>query len=145
VTASVTEASDRQAIAELLVRYASGIDRRDWDLLRSCFTEDCVADYGDIGVWSGAEAITTWMEQAHRECGPTLHRITNPVAEVDGDEAHSRCYVDAIVMGAGDASGVRAVGHYDDELRRTDQGWRISRRGYTMVLLQLGLANDAHA
>ena len=31
------------------MRYATGIDRRDWALLRSCFTDDCVADYGDIG------------------------------------------------------------------------------------------------
>ncbi len=37
----------RQDIAEVLVRYATGIDRRDWALLRSCFTDDCEADYGD--------------------------------------------------------------------------------------------------
>ena len=31
----------RADVADLLVRYASGIDRRDWALLRSCFTDDC--------------------------------------------------------------------------------------------------------
>ena len=48
----------RQDVAELLVRYATGIDRRDWPLLRSCFTDDCEADYGDIGRWHDAESIT---------------------------------------------------------------------------------------
>ncbi len=45
----------RLDIADVLVRYATGIDRRDWTLFRSCFTDDCVADYGDIGVWHGAD------------------------------------------------------------------------------------------
>ena len=102
-----------------------------------------MADYGDIGVWHSADEIASWMEEAHRECGYTLHRITNQVVEPDGDGARARCYVDAVVMFADNQSGVRAVGFYDDELVRTDEGWRISRRQYTSVLLQMGIDNDA--
>lgn len=43
----------RQAASDLLIRYATGIDTRNWDLLRSCFTDDCEADYGDVGQWKG--------------------------------------------------------------------------------------------
>jgi 3-phenylpropionate/cinnamic acid dioxygenase small subunit len=143
VTSSSIDAADRQAIADVLVQYATGIDRRDWARLRACFTDDCVADYGDIGVWHGADEIASWMEEAHRECGHTMHRITNQVVSPDGDRVLARCYVDAVVMFADNQSGVRAVGFYDDELVRTDEGWKISRRQYTSVLLQMGIGNDA--
>ena len=40
---------DHQDVADLLVRYATGIDRRDWALFRTCFTGDCEVDYvGDV-------------------------------------------------------------------------------------------------
>jgi hypothetical protein len=30
----------REDVTEVLVRYATGIDTRDWELFRSCFTDD---------------------------------------------------------------------------------------------------------
>lgn len=50
-TTRSTDRDLRQDVAEVLVRYATGVDRRDWELFRSCFTDDCEADYGDIGHW----------------------------------------------------------------------------------------------
>ncbi len=67
----------RAEVEDVLVRYATGIDRRDWDLFRTCFTEDCHPDYGDIGVWDGADEPTAWMQKTHAPCGATLHRISN--------------------------------------------------------------------
>jgi len=54
----MTEREDRQDICELLVRYATGIDRRDWPLFRTVFTDDCELDYGYSGSWSGFDAVT---------------------------------------------------------------------------------------
>ncbi|HET6950406.1 MAG TPA: nuclear transport factor 2 family protein [Acidimicrobiales bacterium] len=125
----------RQDIAELLVRYASAIDRRDWALLRTCFTDDCRADYGDIGVWDGVEAITAYMTRSHATLGHTLHRITNQAVTVGGDRASARSYVDAVLMAADGDSGLNAVGFYDDELVRVAGEWRIARRRFTMVRL----------
>jgi len=34
------------------------------------------------------------------------------------------------------ANGVQAVGFYDDDLLRTDGGWQITRRHFTLVLMQ---------
>ena len=62
----MTERDDRQDIADLLVRYASGIDRGDWPLFRTVFTEDCRLDYGEIGVWRGVDAVTEFMERCTR-------------------------------------------------------------------------------
>ncbi len=136
MTTPVLEPVDRLDIADVLVRYATGVDRRDWVLFRTCFTADCVADYGEIGVWHGADEITAWMTEAHLGAGHTLHRITNPAVVATEGGASARCYVDAIVMGADNLSGVRAVGFYDDELIRTDHGWQIHHRRFTSVFFQ---------
>jgi 3-phenylpropionate/cinnamic acid dioxygenase small subunit len=139
MTAQELDRSVRQDVADVLVRYATGIDRRDWLLFRSCFTDDCLADYGDIGVWHGVDAITEFMQQAHEGCGHTLHRISNcAVTARDGGVA-ARSYVDALIMFEGDRSGIRATGFYDDELVQTDDGWRIARRRFTQVRLQTNL------
>lgn len=130
---SELDVSAYQEIADVLVRYATGIDQRDWGLFRTCFTDDCVADYGDIGRWHGTDEITTWMEQAHAAAGHTLHRITNIVVTPDPAGARARCYVDAIVMAPDDRTGIRAVGLYDDELTRTERGWQIQHRHFTSV------------
>lgn len=127
---------DRQDIAEVLIRYATGIDRRDWALFRTVFTEDCELDYGQIGTWHGADAVVDFMASAHELAGHTLHRITNEVIHVDGDTASSRAYVDGLIMSADNSSGVNATGFYDDELVRTDTGWRIRRRRFTTVLIR---------
>jgi 3-phenylpropionate/cinnamic acid dioxygenase small subunit len=126
----------RQAVSEVLVRYATGIDTRDWELFRTCFTADCEADYGDIGVWHGADEITEWMRDSHAPAGNTMHRITNQVVTPDGDGVRARSYVDAIVMGPDNVHGTRACGYYDDDLVDTGTGWKIARRRFTMVLLQ---------
>ncbi len=125
-----------QAVSEVLVRYATGIDRRDWAAFRNCFTEDCEADYGDIGSWHSAEEITTWMRDVHDPCGHTLHRITNQVVEPSAAGVRARCYVDVLVFGSDNRTGVHSAGFHDDELVETDDGWKIARRRFTMVLLQ---------
>ncbi|ORW09996.1 nuclear transport factor 2 family protein [Mycobacterium kyorinense] len=129
----MTDRDDCQDISDVLVRYATGIDRRDWPLFRTVFTEDCELDYGDIGAWTGVDAVTEFMRQAHAMAGRTLHRLTNQVITVDGDSAEARTYVDALIMVGDNKSGVNGIGYYDDELVRTDAGWRITRRRFTTV------------
>jgi 3-phenylpropionate/cinnamic acid dioxygenase small subunit len=129
----VTEREDRQDISDLLVRYATGIDRRDWALFRTVFTDDCELDYGEIGVWKGVDAVTDFMEQVHAMAGHTMHRMSNQVITVDGDTAEARTYVDALIMAGDNKSGVNGIGFYDDEIVRTADGWRIARRRFTAV------------
>jgi hypothetical protein len=61
--------------------------------------------------------------------------MTNHVVDVDGDQASARTYVDAWITSVDNVSGINAIGFYDDELVRTDQGWRIARRTFTQVRL----------
>ena len=94
----MTEHEDRQDISDLLVRYATGIDRHDWPLFRTVFTDDCQLDYGEIGAWDGVDAVTEFMELAHAGV-QTLHRMSNQAIEVDGDKAEARTYVDVVMVG----------------------------------------------
>jgi ketosteroid isomerase-like protein len=129
----VSEREDQQDIAGVLLRYATGIDRRDWPLFRTVFTDDCELDYGEIGSFKGVDAVTEFMQQAHAMAGHTMHRLTNQVIAVDGDTAEARTYVDALIMLSDNSSGVNAAGFYDDELVRTDDGWRVVRRHFVQV------------
>lgn len=128
--------TDRLEIHDVLVAYATGIDRRDWDLLRRCFTDDCRADYGDIGQWHDGDAITAWMREVHTPLGHTQHRITNVTVEPTATGARTRSYVEAIVLGPDNSSGVRANGYYDDDFVRVDGHWRIAHRQFTQILLR---------
>ena len=127
---------DRQDIRDVLIRYATGVDRRDWPLFRTVFTDDCELDYGEIGHWRGIDAVVEFMVAAHEMAGHTLHRITNQAVSVDGDAATAQAYVDALIMSQDNTSGVNAAGFYDDELIRTDTGWRIRRRRFTTVMVR---------
>lgn len=129
----MSEREDRQDISDLLVRYATGIDRRDWPLFRTVFTDDCELDYGEIGRWSGVDEVTDFMDKTHAMAGHTLHRLSNQVIAVEGDNATARTYVDAVIMFGGNQAGVNAWGFYDDEIVRTGEGWRIARRRFTQV------------
>jgi 3-phenylpropionate/cinnamic acid dioxygenase small subunit len=126
---------DRSAIGDVMVRYATAIDRRDWALFRTCFTEACVSDYGSIGRWNDAEELTSFMATVHAGMGHTLHRITNIVASPEGDAATCRAYVHVVLQIDGENPGTvyETFGFYDDVLVRTPAGWRISRRTFTTV------------
>jgi 3-phenylpropionate/cinnamic acid dioxygenase small subunit len=131
----MTEREDRQDIADMLVRYATAIDRREWQLLGEVFADDCDADYGEIGAWHGAAAVIEFMRQVHAGAGHTLHRLSNFAITVDGDTAEARTYFDALILAADNQSGVNAIGFYDDEIVRTAGGWRIARRRLTTARL----------
>jgi 3-phenylpropionate/cinnamic acid dioxygenase small subunit len=118
--------TDREDITDVLVRYATGIDTRDWPLFRTCFTDDARFDYGGIGNWDSPDALTEYLRGSNS--GPSLHRLSNFAIVVDTDHATSRTYVDAVVMGPRGFGVVNTFGWYDDELRRTADGWRIAFR-----------------
>jgi hypothetical protein len=116
-------------IRDVIDRYATGVDRRDWEQVRGCFTPDCRADYGRSGAWTERDPFVAWLDQIHREVGPTLHRMTNHQVRVTGDDAAATSYLDALLH-------VEHRGHdllhvatiYTDELVRTAEGWKITAR-----------------
>ena len=122
--------ADKAQITELLVSYATGIDSKDWPLFRSCWTDEVDLDYGEVGHFTDPDVFTDLFAQVHNPMGSTYHRLSNFVISVDGDTATARTYVHAVLMVTpdDDAMWVDFVGHYDDELVRGADGWRIRRR-----------------
>jgi hypothetical protein len=122
--------ADKEQIAEVLIRYATGIDSKDWPLLRSCWTDEIDVDYQQLGHFTSPDALTDVMRQLHENMGPTYHRLSNFVISVEGDRATVRSYVHAVLMlqPDDDTNWVDALGHYDDVFVRTTDGWRINKR-----------------
>lgn len=133
---------DKARISEVLIRYATGIDRRDWELFRTCWAADVEADYGSFGVFAGVDALTERMAQAHQGMGPTYHRITNIAVTLDdgGDLADARSYVHAALMIDSDKpdSWMDVFGHYEDTLERAGETWHITRRASRMARQVVG-------
>ena len=50
--------ADRLAVSDALIRYATALDGRDWDLLASCFTADARLDYDTSGVFGRDVRLT---------------------------------------------------------------------------------------
>jgi len=132
----MSERDDRAAITDVLVRYATAIDRRDWDLFRTCFTDDCASDYGAaIGGWNDLDGLTAFMVGAHANMGHTMHRMTNFVTDVNGDGGTGRTYVHVILQldRENPSTVYETFGFYDDTFVRAADGWRIAERNFTTV------------
>jgi 3-phenylpropionate/cinnamic acid dioxygenase small subunit len=126
---------DRQAIVDVCASYALSLDSRDWVRLRTCFTEDAVADYGGIGASEGYEAIETTCRAALEPLSASQHLLGNHLVRLEGDGADSTCYFQAqhVMDGLSDGTQYVVAGRYDDRFVRTSSGWRISHRTLSVM------------
>lgn len=120
---------DRAAISDLLFRYASSIDRRDWERFSSCFTEDVAVDYGDLGGAAGREQLVRRVRRGLSGFDTTHHISTNHEISITGDTALSWSYLHVVhyLAGAGGVDHITLRGHYTKDYARTPDGWRIRR------------------
>jgi 3-phenylpropionate/cinnamic acid dioxygenase small subunit len=126
------EIADRIEIDDLLTRYATAVDTRDWDLYQTVFTPDAFIDYTSSGGIRGELAeVTKWLSDALSGFSMSQHLVTNRDIRVAGDTATSRSYF-YNPMGRTKRDGTLDLmfvgGYYRDQLRRTGDGWRIAER-----------------
>ncbi len=116
--------SDRLEINDLLTRYATAVDRRDWDLYRSVFTPDAHIDYTSAGGRAGSvDEITKWLEETLAVFKATQHMVANPAIELDENTATvTAMFFNPIEMP--DGSVFTTGGWYHHRLVRTSDGWR---------------------
>ena len=122
---------DRSAISDVQLRYATGIDMRDWELYRTCFTDDLEVDFSSVfGGGPRQVKADRWVETVRRTISglkATQHMITNHVITLTGDEATCVAYVQARHHLPNDtgASEQAMLGYYTNRFVRTPDGWRI--------------------
>lgn len=121
---------DKQAILELLYRYARGWDRYDLDLLLDCFHPDAVVEQnGQQG--RAHDLITGWFKALVSRKSMT-HLITNALIEVKGDIAISEAHFFSHHRRAATRSKGELdwfiKGRYLDRFERRDGQWRIAAR-----------------
>ncbi len=133
-TDAVTRLLDLQDIQRALAIYVVAVDTRDLSLFDQCFTPDAQIILGGVGELTP----TTYREMAGPSLGQlsaTQHHLGLPLIQLDGDHAHARCYFLAqhIRNDLAPNAALLIGGWYTDDLLRTEQGWRITRRIGTAV------------
>lgn len=116
---------DRIRIHELINLHGHLMDEGEFDRLGDLFVDDVVYDVTAFGGGhlNGVQAVAD-AGRALGERNPLGHHITNiVVTEIAGDRARARSKGLAVMSDGTTGSVV-----YDDELRRTTQGWRIATR-----------------
>ncbi|MFT5350774.1 MAG: hypothetical protein ACI909_004240 [Planctomycetota bacterium] len=122
----------KQAIHEVLLRFARGIDRCDLQLLKTVFWEDCVVDYGKLG--GAAWEFFTTVLSTRSETDVTHHQITNVLIELNRNKAQVESYVTAhhFVKEEGKDMDMTAGGRYLDTFEQRNTEWRIVKRLFIM-------------
>lgn len=122
---------DEAAIKKVHLRYCRGVDRMDWDMVRSCYHPDGTDDHGSA-FSGGLEPFIDWVSVALPRYEMTQHFTGNQLVEVDGDTAWAEHY--AIVFHrrpkTDDAHAADLIVNvrYVDRMERRDGEWRIARR-----------------
>ena len=131
----MSHTEDRLAIADIQIAYASALDTKEWSALHRVFTEDAIGDYGEFGLQNGCQAIADLCARVLGPLDASQHLLGNHSARIQGDNANAQCYFQAQHRrdGLADGSLFLVGGIYSDQLIRTDSGWRIMRRKFSVI------------
>lgn len=125
---SLQEISDRLEIQQLLVNYSTAIDSCQFDDLDAVFTEDAYIDYRVTGGTHGKfPEVKAWLKEILPNFPAYSHMLGNFDIRVSGDTATARtiCFNPMVF----NEKQILFVGiWYVDELIRTADGWRMTRR-----------------
>ncbi|MEW9856335.1 nuclear transport factor 2 family protein [Novosphingobium sp. M1R2S20] len=118
----------REAIRSCVVRLARGEDRRDAELIRSCWWPDARFDYG---VHAGDfETYLAWVVPGADAIKNTQHVLGQTYLKLSGDSARAETQVISyhrVAMGEGDRDTCIG-GRYLDRFEKRGEEWRIADR-----------------
>lgn len=126
---------DRTEIKELMHRYATAVDSKDWVTLRSVFTGEIGAEMVGLDADLGLPVNTTadrWIDVISRglaRYSVTQHSMSNHRIELKGDKAVCTTYVVALhfIREGKDGQSIYSVGgYYCNDIVRTADGWKIA-------------------
>lgn len=143
--ADIARLMDRLEIQEVMYRYARGVDRKDWELVRSAYHPDA---HDDHGAYRGdIDGFIASLEKRHATLEQSMHLIANIIIEFTGpDSALVESYYTTFQRLAPEAGAARhnylhgkpigddmamqgqSAGRYLDHFERRDGAWRVARR-----------------
>jgi hypothetical protein len=131
---AVSRLLDFQDIQRAIGLYVLAVDTRELSLFDQVFTPDAQIILGGVGEMTPA-SYKAMAVQGLAALNATQHHLGLPVINLDGDHAHARCYFMAqhVRNDLAPRSFLMIGGWYTDDLMRTEQGWRITRRIGTAV------------
>jgi hypothetical protein len=119
---------DRLAILDVITRADEAAGHRDADAYVALFTPDAVLD-GTQGRHAGREALRASVGPVWAAEGPaTVHLTLNPVVEPGPDDGHAVARSVLLIVDPAPPPAIRVVAAITQELRRSGDSWRISRR-----------------
>ena len=126
--------TDREAILDVIARYAQAVDDRDIEGIVGCFTPDGRIEFeggqltgeGHDGIRQAFE--TAFTRPALAPPAASTHLMANTLVTIEGDTARAETQAVAFLasgaLGTVTTRGLR----YSDGLRRDAGGWRIAHR-----------------
>lgn len=127
----------RNAIIDVIQRYALAVDGRDPALLRACFADDATADYVDRQQCPTPEHLVDWVLNAVGRYDLTHHLNGVPDIQIDAQAgtAQSTTYLQAVHVRPTDrgSSSLIIGGIYQDRFRLTEDGWLIAHRRFESI------------
>ncbi|EAU48726.1 nuclear transport factor 2 family protein [Salipiger bermudensis] len=125
------ELTAKQEIQENLLRYARGVDRRDWPLVRACYHDDAIDWHGEFH--GDADAFIAWVSERHATVPFSMHFMGNCLIEVVSPTvATAETYFVAMSRrepADGAPTDIEVFGRYVDRFEKRDDGvWRVADR-----------------
>lgn len=121
---------DKEAIADLIIRYNWAIDHGDFQGWADCFAPEGVFA-GVIGQYSAHGELARFTADVKKlqETSPNLrHYVTNIQTEVNEDRARSRCFLLMTSTTKERGTTIAIAGEYEDDLIKRDGHWRFLLR-----------------
>jgi ketosteroid isomerase-like protein len=121
------------SIQQTISRYAEGASRADWGQVLSTYTPDGVWEIASFGAkFEGHEAIRAALRQ-FSDPMDYIVQINGPgLIDITGGTATARSVIRECGKYAGRNEGLEVLGFYADNLIRTTDGWKFTRRVFEL-------------
>jgi ketosteroid isomerase-like protein len=130
IDTKLVELLAKQEIRDTLYRYCRGIDRCDFELVRSCYHPDATDDHGDYK--GGVDGFIAHCQENLARFERTMHFLGNILVEVDGTRARSEAYAIAHhhlrARKTKPARDFLVWFRYVDDFEQREGEWRIAAR-----------------
>jgi ketosteroid isomerase-like protein len=130
---SESAAEERYAIERLKYRYMRYLDTKDWAGMAEVFTEDAVGEWsgGKIRKEGAASILEFFRESMDSPQFLSSHRVHQPEIDLHSDTEASAIWAleDTVVMREYGLL-LQGAAFYEDDYRKVDGIWKISRTGY---------------